>query len=114
MAREINKRTGWEALSTVRMPPQNIEAEISLLGSLLLDGSVIYNIADLIGKDEEMLLLPNESQTSTVIDVLSVEYPQMKEWRPHLRVAVNWEYVPPDHMLHDQDELALIPPVSGG
>lgn len=52
MSREVNKKTGWEALSTVRMPPQNIEAEISLLGSLLLDGSVIDNIADLVSRED--------------------------------------------------------------
>ena len=29
-------------------------------------------------------------------------------------VAVNQTYVSPDFMLHDGDEAALIPPVSGG
>jgi molybdopterin synthase catalytic subunit len=29
-------------------------------------------------------------------------------------MAVNREYVPGDHSLHEGDELALIPPVSGG
>ncbi len=29
-------------------------------------------------------------------------------------LAVNAEYVEADQMLHDGDELALIPPVSGG
>jgi len=29
-------------------------------------------------------------------------------------VAVNREYVPRDHVLRDGDEVALIPPVSGG
>ncbi len=31
-----------------------------------------------------------------------------------LMYAVNTEYVAPDHRLRDGDELALIPPVSGG
>lgn len=35
-----------------RMPPQNIEAEISLLGSLLLDGSVIDRVVDTVGRDD--------------------------------------------------------------
>ncbi|MCS7019138.1 MAG: MoaD/ThiS family protein [Cytophagales bacterium] len=29
-------------------------------------------------------------------------------------VAVNGEYAPPDYCLRPQDEIALIPPVSGG
>src|SRR3989344_7563298 len=32
-----------------RMPPQNIEAEISLLGSVLLDGSALDKVIDLLG-----------------------------------------------------------------
>jgi len=29
-------------------------------------------------------------------------------------VAVNHSYVPPETLLHEGDEVALIPPVSGG
>jgi len=35
-----------------RMPPQNIEAEISLLGSVLLDGSVLDRVADILGAED--------------------------------------------------------------
>lgn len=38
--------------SSVRMPPHNIDAEISLLGSLLLDGSTMDRVADTVGKDD--------------------------------------------------------------
>ena len=31
-----------------------------------------------------------------------------------VRCAVNCEYVPPETLVHDGDELAFIPPVSGG
>ena len=71
-------------------------------------------LRDLIGNDEKLLLLPKESRSSAALDMLAVEFPQLNEWRPHLRVAVNWEYVSLDHILRDNDEVALIPPVSGG
>src|SRR3989344_4825268 len=38
--------------SVSRMPPQQIEAEISLLGSLLLDGSMMDRIVDILGADD--------------------------------------------------------------
>ncbi len=31
-----------------------------------------------------------------------------------IRFAVNNEYVPPDTLVHNGDEVAMIPPVSGG
>lgn len=39
-----------------------------------------------------------------------------KPWKPttHMMTAVNEEYVPASHELKEGDELALIPPVSGG
>jgi len=33
---------------------------------------------------------------------------------PFTRFAVNCEYVPPETLVRDNDELAFIPPVSGG
>ena len=38
--------------SSVRMPPHNIDAEISLLGSLLLDGAMMDRVADTVGKND--------------------------------------------------------------
>lgn len=35
-----------------RMPPQNIEAEISLLGSVLLDGSALDKVADILDSED--------------------------------------------------------------
>ena len=69
---------------------------------------------DIVGKDEEVRSLPTQSSASSLIDALITEYPKMKEWKDHLRLAVNREYVPPNYPLHDNDEVAVIPPVSGG
>jgi molybdopterin synthase sulfur carrier subunit len=33
---------------------------------------------------------------------------------PNTLIAVNMEYVPPDHKVKDGDEVAFFPPVSGG
>jgi molybdopterin converting factor small subunit len=40
--------------------------------------------------------------------------PALASQRPHLRLARNWEYAQPGDRFEPTDELALIPPVSGG
>lgn len=42
------------------------------------------------------------------------EKPELKNWENITRFAVNLQFVTPDFILQDQDEVALIPPVSGG
>ena len=42
------------------------------------------------------------------------QYPELEKWRSLIRYAVNLEFVQPDTLLQDGDEVALIPPVSGG
>ena len=45
---------------------------------------------------------------------LCAEYPQLVELGSSVSFAVNQEYVEREHRLSDNDEVALIPPVSGG
>src|SRR3989344_5154971 len=65
---------------TMKMPPQNIDAEISTLGSLFIDGSAIYKVMDVIRAED--FYRPNHQAIFTAvmelferrepIDVLSV------------------------------------------
>ena len=41
-----------KSITEVKMPPQNIEAEISALGSLMLDKDAIFNIADALSPQD--------------------------------------------------------------
>ncbi|MEX0774118.1 MAG: MoaD/ThiS family protein [Phycisphaeraceae bacterium] len=47
-------------------------------------------------------------------DALLRQYPALTPLADRLAYAVNLAYVPLSQPLHDGDELALIPPVSGG
>ena len=69
---------------------------------------------DIVGTSEKVLVLPLESAASTVLDALVTENPRLGEWKNYLRIAVNSQYVSLEQKLHDQDEVAIIPPVSGG
>lgn len=75
----------------------------------------LFSIAkDLAGFDQREVDLPSGSGAGAVLDVLIEIHPQFAGLRPSLRLAVNREYVPEGHPLHPGDEVAVIPPVSGG
>jgi molybdopterin converting factor subunit 1 len=45
---------------------------------------------------------------------LCARFPRLASYKTSLMYSVNAEYVPTDYRLGDGDEVALIPPVSGG
>ena len=51
---------------------------------------------------------------TTLLQRLIADYPKLAVYAPHLMVAVNTEYADKDSLLHAGDEVAFIPPVSGG
>lgn len=51
---------------------------------------------------------------ATLLQRLISDYPKLAAYAPHLMVAVNTEYADKDSLLHAGDEVAFIPPVSGG
>ena len=61
--------------------------------------------------------LPDIPRSATVGDLAEAvfgRYPALSELRESVIYAVNSEYVRPDHPVRAGDEVALIPPVSGG
>ncbi|MBD8498634.1 molybdenum cofactor biosynthesis protein [Paenibacillus arenosi] len=73
------------------------------------------SIAERIGRAE--LLLPSDSDTIRVIELkqtLAAQYPEAAELIMRSFVAANQQYAPDDSIVTPEDELAIIPPVSGG
>ncbi len=58
--------------------------------------------------------LPDGSRIEDLWVALCADHPQLKELGASVTFAVNREYVKRDHVLAPDDEVALIPPVSGG
>ena len=58
--------------------------------------------------------VPEGTTISGLVATLGRDYPAIAAAARHLVAAVNAEYVEPDTVLHPGDEVALIPPVSGG
>lgn len=71
-------------------------------------------LADLAGTREAEIELGEGLTAAGVFDVLAQRYPSLAGFGTIVRFAVNSEYVPASHPVSDGDEVALIPPVSGG
>lgn len=67
-----------------------------------------------IGQGELSLDAPDGATVGQAVEQLRAKYPRLGPAVQQAMLAVNQEYVGPNFRLHDGDELALIPPVSGG
>ncbi len=68
---------------------------------------------DLIGQDELEMELSESGVVADLIAQLEEKFPPFKELGSYL-IAVNLEYAEHTDALKDGDEVAIIPPVSGG
>src|SRR5688572_19293863 len=71
-------------------------------------------IRETLGRSEETRQVPAGTTGEQLFDALVVEQPRLAGLKGTTLLMVNQEYVPADHQLKDGDEVALIPPVSGG
>ncbi|MFM9265162.1 MoaD/ThiS family protein [Tychonema sp. BBK16] len=70
--------------------------------------------AEAYGVSELTLELPLLTPVSQVLERAIAQHPQLEQWRDVTRFGLNLEFVSPDTILQDGDEVVLIPPVSGG
>jgi MoaE-MoaD fusion protein len=71
-------------------------------------------LKDLAGRASESLSLPDDATLADVLHHYESRVPRLKEMLGSLALSVNQEYAEPDARLHAGDEVALLPPVSGG
>jgi molybdopterin converting factor subunit 1 len=67
-----------------------------------------------VGLARESMELPPGARVSDVLRLLAARHPALAPLLPHLRVAVNQEFSPPEAEVPAGAEVALIPPVAGG
>ena len=71
-------------------------------------------VRDRAGTAETELELPASANVAIVRDALAVKFPAIREHLHHAAFAVNRNYAGLSTKLEDGDEVAVIPPVSGG
>jgi MoaE-MoaD fusion protein len=71
-------------------------------------------LKDLAGQADASLTLPEHATIADVFDHYQSRIPRLRDLRPSLAVSVNQQYAASNFPLKDGDEVALLPPVSGG
>ncbi|MCC0177511.1 MoaD/ThiS family protein [Waterburya agarophytonicola K14] len=85
-----------------------IESKITIKVKLF----AIYQ--EVLETSELDLVVPSETTVGDVLLSLIEQKPQLAKWQKVTRYGVNLQFVKPNTLLNDGDELVLIPPVSGG
>lgn len=71
-------------------------------------------LKEIAGRDSESVVLPDGAILGDLYFTLQHRIPQLEQFQRAIALAVNYEYSDSQATLHDGDEVALIPPVSGG
>ncbi len=71
-------------------------------------------LKDLAGRSSDVLTLSEEATAGDVLEHYETRIPSLKGKLSSIAVSVNQEYSGPEAKLHSGDEVALLPPVSGG
>ena len=71
-------------------------------------------LKDLAGKSSDLLELRDGALVRDVLEHYALRMPRLRESLASLAVAVNQEYARAEMVLREGDEVALLPPVSGG
>ncbi|MBO54864.1 MAG: molybdopterin converting factor subunit 1 [Dehalococcoidia bacterium] len=67
-----------------------------------------------IGKNKHTVHLPEKANVANLVSAIRTEFPLIAPPSVNIVVAVNAEYAEETDMLHEGDDVCLIPPVSGG
>jgi molybdopterin converting factor subunit 1 len=71
-------------------------------------------LREVTGASDLTRTIPDGSTAGDAWQTLVAEFPALDDHTRSISVAVNEEYAKPATALHDGDEVAFLPPVSGG
>ncbi|MBI4209062.1 MAG: MoaD/ThiS family protein [Deltaproteobacteria bacterium] len=77
----------------------------------------VYAFATLrerLNRSKIALEVPQGVSVGSLWEYLGIDSQESSRWSKQVLFAINREYVSSDTLLHEGDEVALIPPVAGG
>jgi molybdopterin converting factor subunit 1 len=81
---------------------------------MLVTIRLFARLRDLAGAGELVREVPDQATVQTVWNALTREMPSLVEYERTMSVAINAEYSRMAAAVHEGDEVAFLPPVSGG
>ena len=69
---------------------------------------------EIVGEGQLAWMLQDGTTVGQLVDAMLAKYPRLVGHGRSMLLAVNHEVVRPDVVLREGDEVALLPPVSGG
>lgn len=70
-------------------------------------------VAELLEFSTNYIELPEGSTVKTTKNKLLSEFPKLQSF-PNFSIAINEQYAQDEDLIHNGDQVALIPPVAGG
>ena len=67
-----------------------------------------------MGQAATQVQMASGATVATLWETIVAERPELRDLRAATRFAVNGQYATPETRLHDGDEVAFLPPMSGG
>ena len=71
-------------------------------------------LKEIVGKAEDGCVAPEGARLEDLFSNYAAEFPRLREFRDSVAAAINQEYAPWNTPLRAGDEVAFLPPVSGG
>jgi molybdopterin synthase catalytic subunit len=71
-------------------------------------------LKDLLARESETIELPEQATAAALLQEYMRRVPELQKFSASLAIAVNREYASAERVLCEGDEIALLPPVSGG
>ncbi|KAF9595424.1 hypothetical protein IFM89_000342 [Coptis chinensis] len=106
----------WETVSDAKVGFSTMDDAAKSNECSLVKIKVLFfaKARDLTGLPELFLQVPSDSTAQDCLNQLFIKFPGLEELRGCMVLALNEEYTPENAVVKDRDELALIPPISGG
>ena len=78
--------------------------------------SILYfaTVKDATGIRMESIDLSNDTSIREMLSKISIIYPKLKHILNNIQISVNYRIVDLNTVLKEGDEVALLPPISGG